>query len=191
MEPHVDKSKGTESVVTRTLWTLDPSHSEIGFRVKHLMLTNVKGVFKEYGAEISTNGNDFSTAEINFWLNPNSIDTRDEKRDTHLRSSDFFDYEHFNKITFKSTSIEKTKGDLFKMNGVLTIKGIGKPVSFEVEYGGIIKDPWGAEKAGFNISGKVNRKDWGLNWNVVLESGGFLVGDDVSINCEVELVKQV
>lgn len=191
MEPSVNISKGTESVVTRTLWSIDPSHSEIGFKIRHLMLTNVKGLFKEYGAEISTDGNDFFSAEVNFWANPNSISTNDDKRDTHLRSSDFFDYEHFNKISFKSTSIEKTNNDLFRMNGELTIRGISKLISLNVEFGGIMKDPWGVEKAGFSITGKVNRKDWGLNWNAVLESGGFLVGDDVTINCEVQLVKQV
>src|SRR5512138_8228 len=126
MEPSVNNSKGTESVVTRTIWTLDPSHSEVGFRIRHLMISNVKGIYKEYGAEIYTEGNDFSTAEVNFWINPNSIDTNDEKRDSHLRSSDFFDFEHYNKISFKSTSIEKTNNDLFKMQGDLTIKGITK-----------------------------------------------------------------
>ena len=177
-------------MATKTKWTIDPSHSEIAFKVKHLMIVNVKGVFTEYNASIYTNGDDFTTAEFDFWMNPNSLKTNDEKRDAHLRSADFFDTEHHKEITFRSNTIEKTGEDEYELWGDLTIKGITKKIKLNVEFGGIQKDPWGGERAGFTITGKVNRKDWELNWNAVLESGGVLVGDNVNIACEVELVKQ-
>jgi len=175
---------------TKTKWTIDPSHSEIAFKVKHLMIVNVKGVFTEYNASIYTNDDDFTTAEFDFWMNPNSLKTNDEKRDAHLRSADFFDTEHHKEITFRSNTIEKTGEDEYELWGDLTIKGITKKIKLNAEFGGIQKDPWGGERAGFTITGKVNRKDWELNWNAVLESGGVLVGDNVNIACEVELVKQ-
>jgi polyisoprenoid-binding protein YceI len=177
-------------MATKTKWTIDPSHSEIAFKVKHLMIVNVKGVFTEYNASIYTSDDDFTTAEFDFWMNPNSLKTKDEKRDAHLRSSDFFDVEHHKEITFRSNTIEKKGGDKYELWGDLTIKGITKKIKLDVEFGGIQKDPWGGERAGFTITGKVNRKDWELNWNAVLEGGGVLVGDNVNIACEVELVKQ-
>lgn len=177
-------------MATKTKWTIDPSHSEIAFKVKHLMIVNVKGVFTEYNASIYTIDDDFTTAEFDFWMNPNSLKTNDEKRDAHLRSADFFDTEHHKEITFRSNTIEKTGEDEYELWGDLTIKGISKKIKLNVEFGGIQKDPWGGERAGFAITGKVNRKDWELNWNAVLESGGVLVGDNVNIACEVELVKQ-
>ncbi len=177
-------------MATKTKWVIDPTHSEIAFRVKHLMIVNVKGVFTEYNASIYTTGDDFMTADIDFWMNPNSLKTNDEKRDAHLRSSDFFDVEHHKEITFTSNTIEKIEGqDNYELWGELTIKGITKKIRLEVEFGGVVKDPWGSERAGFAINGKVNRKDWELNWNTVLEGGGVLVGDMVTIACEVEVVK--
>ena len=174
-----------------TKWVLDPEHSEIGFKVKHLMISNVKGVFNEYEANVVTTGDDFLTAEIDFWLNPASLETNAENRNTHLKSADFFDVEHHKEITFVSDTIEPVDNDgSYELWGNLTIKGITKKIKLDVEFGGVVKDPWGAEKAGFEIHGQVNRKDWGLNWNTALESGGFLVGDKVTINCEIELLKQ-
>jgi polyisoprenoid-binding protein YceI len=177
-------------MATKTKWVIDPAHSEIAFKVKHLMIVNVKGVFTEYNASIYTTGEDFMTAEVDFWMNPNSLKTNDEKRDAHLRSSDFFDVEHHKEITFTSNTIEKDGDDKYELWGNLTIKGITKKIKLEVEFGGIQKDPWGNQIAGFSINGKVNRKDWELNWNTVLESGGVLVGDMVTIACEVELKKE-
>jgi len=177
-------------MATKTKWVIDPAHSEIAFKVKHLMIVNVKGVFTEYNASIYTTGEDFMTAEVDFWLNPDSLKTNDEKRDQHLRSSDFFDVAHHKEITFRSDTIEKDKDDKYEVWGNLTIKGITKKIKLEVEFGGIQKDPWGNEIAGLTINGKVNRKDWELNWNTVLESGGVLVGDMVTIACEVELKKE-
>lgn len=174
-----------------TKWVLDPEHSEIGFKVKHLMISNVKGVFNEYSADVVTTGDDFLTAEIDFWMNPASLETNTENRNTHLKSADFFDVEHHKEITFVSDTIEPVDNDgSYELWGNLTIKGISKKIKLDVEFGGVVKDPWGAEKAGFEIHGTINRKDWGLNWNTALESGGFLVGDKVTINCEIELLKQ-
>jgi polyisoprenoid-binding protein YceI len=179
----------TEKVTTK--WGIDPMHSEIGFKVKHLMFTNVRGSFKEYEANIVTTGDDFMTAEIDFWLNPASITTGDEKRDGHLKSGDFFDVENFKEINFVGNTYEKVDNDgSYNLYGDLTIKGIKKQVKLQVEFGGVIKDPWGNEKAVFNINGKINRKDWGLNWNAALETGGVLVSEDVWINCEIQLAKQ-
>jgi polyisoprenoid-binding protein YceI len=177
-------------MATKTKWIIDPSHTEIAFKVKHLMIVNVKGIFTEYNGSIYTTGDDFMTAEVDFWMNPDSLDTKDEKRDAHLRSSDFFDLAHHKEITFTSNTIEKVDGDgSYELWGDLTIKGITKKIKLDVEFGGVVKDPWGAEKAGFSINGKISRKDWELNWNSALESGGVLVGDTVSISCEIELLK--
>jgi polyisoprenoid-binding protein YceI len=172
-------------------WIIDPAHSEIGFRVKHLMITNVKGIFKEFDANIYTTGENFMTSEIDFWLNPASVNTGDPKRDEHIRSSDFFDVENHKQISFMGNTYEQVDGDgSYTLYGDLTIKGIKKQVKLDVEFGGVMKDPWGNEKAGFSINGKINRKDWGLNWNAALEAGGVLVSEEVTISCEVQLVKQ-
>lgn len=174
----------------KTTWVIDPTHSEIAFKVKHLMITNVKGVFKEFNGTVHTAGNDFVTSEINFSMNAASIDTGTADRDGHLKSADFFDAENHKEIVFKGTSTEKKDDENYILHGDLTIRGISKPVSLEVEFAGLMKDPWGNEKAGFSINGKINRKDWGLNWNAALETGGVLVSDEVKINCEVQLLKQ-
>jgi polyisoprenoid-binding protein YceI len=181
----------TKEEPTKIKWVLDPVHSEIAFKVKHLMITNVKGDFKEFDASIYTTGEDFMTSEIDFWMNPASINTGDSKRDEHLKSPDFFDAENFKQISFTGNTYEKVDNDgSYILYGDLTIKGIKKQVKLDVEFGGVVKDPWGNEKAGFSVNGKINRKDWGLNWNAALEAGGVLVSDDVIINCEIQLVKQ-
>ena len=177
--------------LVKTKWGLDVVHSEIAFKVKHLMITNVKGTFKEFDASIYTTGEDFMTSEIDFWLNPASIDTGAADRDAHLRSADFFDVENHKQITFIGNTYEKVDNDgSYTLYGDLTIKGITKQIKLDVEFGGVMKDPWGNEKAGFTINGKINRKDWGLNWNAALEAGGVLVGDEIKISCDVELIKQ-
>ena len=155
------------------------------------MISTVRGVFREFGATVNTNTDNFVSAKIDFWMNPFSVDTNEEKRDGHLKSSDFFDVGKFEKITFISDSFEKSgEINLFKLSGNLTIKGITKKILLDAEFGGIIKDPYGNEKAGFSVNGKISRKDWGLNWNTLLETGGVMVSDEVIINCEVELLKQ-
>jgi len=181
----------SQEISAKTKWVLDPLHSEIGFKVKHLMFTNVKGTFKEYDASIYVTDDDFTTAEIDVWINSASIDTGNNQRDTHLRSADFFDVEKFKEINFTGNSFIKVgDGDNYKLYGELTMKGIKKQIQLNVELGGLVKDPFGTEKALFSINGKINRKDWGLNWNAALETGGVLVSEDVWINCEVQLVKQ-
>jgi polyisoprenoid-binding protein YceI len=178
------------SVITsaRTKWVLDPSHSELLFKVKHLMISNVKGEFQKFNAEIS--GDDFFTSKINVMIDASSISTNNEQRDVHLKSADFFDVENHRELSFKSTSFKQIADDEYQLNGLLTIKGISKEVSLEVEFGGINKDPWGNEKAGFSFKGKINRKDWGLNWNAALETGGVLVSDEVKISGEIQFAKQ-
>ena len=170
-------------------WVLDPSHSEVTFKVKHLMISNVKGEFKTVSATID--GEDFSHSKIKASLEAASVYTNNEDRDKHLKSADFFDADHYQELTFEGTSFEKTDDDDYKLTGFLTIKGVRKEVTLDVEFGGINKDPWGNEKAGFSLEGKINRKDWGLNWNAALETGGVLVSDDVKIQAELQFVKQV
>ena len=177
-------------MAAKTTWVIDPAHTEISFKVKHLMISNVKGLFSEFSGQVFTEGDDFSNAEISFQINPASISTGATDRDGHLKSSDFFDVENFKEITFTSGKLSETGKDEFVLSGNLKIKEVTKPISLEAEFGGLMTDPWGNEKAGFTLSGKLNRKDFGLTWNAALEAGGVLVGDDVRITCDVELLKQ-
>lgn len=171
-----------------TKWAIDPTHSEIGFKVKHMMFTNVSGKFTNYEGTISTDDDNFENASIEFSAETNSIDTNNTDRDNHLKSADFFDVENHPKLTFKATSFTKS-GDDYELSGDLTIKDITKSVTFPAEFSGLMKDPWGNTKAGLNINGKINRKDWGLNWNSALETGGVLVSEEVRLNIELQLVK--
>ena len=181
----------TSEISVKTKWVMDPLHSEIGFKVKHLMFTNVKGSFREYDASIYITNDDFTTAEIDIWIDPASINTHNEQRDAHLKSADFFDVEKFKEINFiGNTFIKLDEEDNYALYGELTMKGIKKQIKLDVEMAGVIKDPFGTEKALFSVRGKINRKDWGLNWNAALETGGVLVSDEVWINCEVQLIKQ-
>ena len=175
---------------TKTKWVIDPVHSEISFKVKHLMISNVKGTFKEFDATVYTDGDDFSTAAIEFSLKPASVDTGVADRDGHLKSPDFFDIEKYETISFKSESLTKVDDENYELSGDMTIKGITKNLKLAVEFGGVAKDPWGNSKAGFTLNGKINRKDWDLTWNSALEAGGVLVGETVNIICEVQLLKQ-
>ena len=174
-----------------TKWTLDPSHSEVGFKVRHLMITNVKGFFKSYEVNAETDGDDFTKAKISFSADVDSIDTNSEQRDGHLKSPDFFDAANHPKITFSATKYENVDNDgSYELYGDLTIRGISKPVKLDVEFGGVVKDLWGGTRAGFTINGKVDRKEWGLTWNAATEAGGVLVSDTIQISCEIQLVKQ-
>lgn len=167
---------------------LDPSHSELGFKVKHLMITNVNGKFQKFSATVE--GEDFTKSQIRVVIEAVSVDTNDPGRDGHLRGADFFDTENFPEIIFESTSLKQLHDETYELNGQLEIKGVKKNVKLDVEFGGIMKDPWGNEKAGFSVNGKISRKDWGLNWNSMLESGGVLVSDDVKIHAEVQLIRK-
>ncbi len=171
-----------------TTWKIDPTHSEIGFKVKHMMFTNVSGKFEQYDGTIVTQDDSFENAEAEFSADIKSINTGNADRDNHLRSADFFNSESNPKLTFKSKSVLRN-GDDYEMTGDLTINGVTKSVTLPVEYSGLMTDPWGNTKAGLNINGKINRKDWGLNWNSVLETGGVLVSDEVRLNVELQLVK--
>lgn len=173
---------------TAAKWVLDPAHSELVFKVKHLMISNVKGEFTRFQVDIK--GEDFTKAPIEVTIDAGSITTNDEQRDGHLRSADFFDTEAHPQINFTSTSFTSLGDDLYTLKGSLTMRGVTQPVTLDVEFGGINKDPWGNQKAGFSFTGKFNRKDWGLNWNAALEAGGVLVSDEVKIYGEVQLVKQ-
>ena len=150
------------------------------------MITNVKGEFTDFKAEIKAEGNDFENAKVKATIKGESVYTNNNDRDKHLKSEDFFNVENFEELTFEGTSFEKLDDEHYKLKGDLTIVGVTKPVALDVEFGGTAKDPWGNEKAGFSISGKINRKDWGLNWNSTLETGGVLVSDEVKIMAEVQ-----
>ena len=172
-----------------TKWTIDPTHSEIGFKVKHMMFTNVSGKFDTYEGTIETEENDFTTAKISFSAAIASIDTRNTDRDNHLKSGDFFDAENYPKLTFKGASFTKVNDHNYELTGDLTIKGVSKEVKLPVEFSGLMQDPWGNTKVGLNIEAKINRKDWGLNWNAALETGGVLVGEEVKLIIDLQLAK--
>ena len=174
----------------KTKWAIDPTHTEIGFKVKHMMFTNVSGKISEYEAVVETDGDEFSNSNISFLGDVNSITTGNADRDTHLLSPDFFDAAQFPTMSFKATSLSKVDGSDYELAGDLTLHGVTNAVKLPVEYGGLMKDPWGNIKAAFNINGKINRKDWGLTWNAALDAGGVLVSDEVRINAEIQLVKQ-
>jgi polyisoprenoid-binding protein YceI len=176
--------------MTTTKWALDPTHSEIGFKVKHMMFTNVSGNFTSFNVTAETSGDDFAGAKIEFTADTASVNTNNEQRDGHLKSGDFFDAETFPKISFSATSYKQVSGSDYELVGNLTIKDVTKSVTLNVENGGLMKDPWGNLKAGFTITGKINRNDFGLVWNAALETGGVLVSEEVKINCEIQLVKQ-
>ena len=171
-------------------WKIDPTHSEILFKVKHLMITTVTGSFKQFDLTVDTETEDFATAKkIVFTADINSIDTNNEQRDNHLKSADFFNAEEYAQLRFVGTKYE-VKGDEAKLHGELTIKGITKPLTVNVEFGGTVVDPYGQEKAGFTVNGKISRKEFGLTWNAVTEAGSVVVSDEIKIHAEVQLVKQ-
>jgi polyisoprenoid-binding protein YceI len=171
-------------------WNLDAAHSEIGFKVKHMMITNVSGSFGKFDVRTQTEGNDFSTAKIEFTADLNTITTGNNDRDNHLKSADFFDASNFSQLKFTSTRLEKKDDEHYILHGNLTIKDVTNPVKLDVEFGGIGKDPWGNEKAGFSVTGKIRRTDWNLNWNAALETGGVLVSEEVKLHAELQLIEQ-
>src|SRR4051794_27879084 len=176
------------SIGSKTTWKLDPSHTLVEFSAKHLMITTVKGRFTDVEGLIHADEKDPTKSSVEATLKAASIDTRTDQRDNHLRSGDFLDVEKFPEITFRSTRIEGSRKE-FKLTGDLTIRGVTKPVTLDVTFEGQTKDPWGGERVGFSASGKIDRRDFGLTWNVMLEAGGLTVGNDIKINIEVEAVK--
>ncbi|WP_333600853.1 YceI family protein [Flavobacterium sp.] len=176
--------------MAKATWAIDPTHSEIGFKVKHMMFTNVSGKFNLFDAVIENEDDHFETSKINFTAEVNSINTGNDDRDNHLRSADFFDVENFPKLSFKATSVQKVNEGVFHINGDLTIKDVTKNITLETEYSGLMKDPWGNTKIGLSVNGKINRKEFGLTWNAALETGGVLVGEEIKLVAEIQFVKQ-
>lgn len=166
-----------------TKWNLDPTHSEITFKVKHMMISNVKGQFKNFSAEIESEDDTFKNAKTSATIQTDSLDTNNPDRDAHLKGEEFFNAAVNPQITFETNSLND------EITGNLTINGITKPVKLEVDFGGINVDPWGNTKAGFSFEGKIKRSDFGLNWNAALEAGGVLVSDEVKIAGELQFVK--
>ena len=165
---------------------LDKSHSAVGFSVKHLMVSNVKGKFNNFDGNFSFDAKAKKLSSLSGSADAASIDTDNQKRDDHLKSPDFFEATKFPKLTFEMTKLTPLKGEKAKIAGNLTIKGVTKPVVFDAEISKIVQDPWGGSRMGISMSSKINRKDFGLNWNKALETGGFVVGDEVKMNVELE-----
>jgi len=173
-----------------TTWKIDPAHSEIQFKVKHLMLTTVTGYFRQFEGGVITEGEDFNTTtSLWFKAKADSLDTTSEQRDAHLKSPEFFDVKNFPEVSFSGTRFE-TLGENATMEGNLTIKGISKPISLEVEFAGQVVDPYGQYKAGFTFSGKLSRKEYGMLWNAVTETGGIVASDEVRLLGEVQVIRQ-
>ncbi len=173
-----------------TKWILDPTHSEVEFKIKHMMISTVTGTFGKFDATVETEGEDFKTAKVTFTVDVDSINTKNEQRDGHLKSVDFFDTANFPEFKFVATKYENADNDgSYEVYGDLTIRGITRTEKFDAEFGGVIKDPWGNTRAGITISGKINRKDFGLTWSGTTEAGSLIVSEDVKIHVALEFVK--
>ena len=170
-------------------WNLDTTHSQIQFSVRHMMISKVRGEFPKFSGSVSLDENNPASASLDISIDVSSINTREAQRDGHLKSPDFFNVEVYPNITFKSTSVKVTGSNTAVLTGDLTIRDVTKPVSLDVEFLGFAKSPWGTTNAGFTASGKINREEFGLGWNVALETGGVLVGKDIDLNIEAELIK--
>jgi len=170
-------------------WNFDLVHSDIGFWVRHLMISKVRGHFNKWSGSLEIDEAKPEASKVSIDIDASSIDTKEEQRDNHLRSVDFLDVANYPVINFESTGVQKTGDSEYTATGNLTIHGVTKPVVLGVEYAGRTKDPWGGERAGFTAKTAIDRKDWGLGWNMALEAGGFVVGDKVEIQIEAEVVK--
>jgi polyisoprenoid-binding protein YceI len=184
----MSESTTTSTTIPAGTWTLDAAHSTVGFTVRHMMVSKVRGRFSDFTAEIVTT-TDPLQSRVDATIQMASIDTGDEGRDGHLRTNDFFDIEEFPTMTFRSTGITGSGSD-YQITGDLTIRGVTKPVTFDLEYGGFGKDPWGNTRAGFTLTGTINRKDFGMAYNAVLETGGIMVGEKVSVELDIEATLQ-
>lgn len=173
-----------------TKWVLDPTHSEVHFKVRHLMVSNVTGQFRTFNATVETEGDDLSTAKVHFTAEVDSISTNNEQRDAHLKTGDFFEAEKHPQIIFDGTKLEKTGADEYTVHGTLTMRGVSNPVSFKVEHGGVMQDPWGNTRTGFSVNGKVHRKDYGVSFGLASETGGVMLSDEVTISANAEFVKE-
>ncbi|MCK9203746.1 MAG: YceI family protein [Saccharofermentanaceae bacterium] len=173
----------------KTKWVIDPMHTDIKFKVKHLVISTVTGGFDTFEGSALTDGDNFTNAQVEFSADVNSINTNQADRDKHLKSPDFFDAANHPRLTFRSTSFKNTGGSDYIMTGHLTIRGITKPVELKIDFGGIAKDPYGNIKAGFELTGKINRKEFGLVWNALTEAGGMVVADEVKLQINIELAR--
>ncbi|GGH24105.1 polyisoprenoid-binding protein [Sphingobacterium alkalisoli] len=169
-------------------WNLDKAHSEIEFKVRHMMISSVKGQFNDFDITVNSPTEDIVNAVIEVSIQTDSINTKNEQRDKHLKSPDFFDIENFKKIAFQSTEIKKVSDAEFTLVGNLTIKEVTKPTTFQVEFGGVAKDPWGNKKIGYTVTGKINREEFGLTWNAALETGGVMVSEDVKFQADIQFI---
>jgi polyisoprenoid-binding protein YceI len=179
----------TAAALPTTAWQIDPSHTEIEFSARHLMISNVKGRFSSLTGSVGYDPTEPGKVELNVEIPVATIDTRNEQRDAHLRSADFFDAENFPAMTFKGTQVEGDVSKEFQLTGQLTIRGTTRPVTLHVTAEGAGDDPWGNERLGFSATGKINRKDFGLTWNQLLETGGVAVGDEIKIIINTELMR--
>lgn len=175
---------------TLTKWAIDPMHSVIQFKAKHLVISTVSGFFKSFEGSVETEGDNFEHAKIDFSIDIDSVDTNQTQRDEHLKSADFFDAATYPHIKFHSTSFKKTGTDEYELIGNLTIKDVTKPITLAVEFGGSADDFYGNTKAGFELTGKINRKEFGLTWNGITEAGSVVVGEDIKLSINAQLVKQ-
>lgn len=175
---------------TKTTWVIDPTHSEIQFKVKHLMISTVTGQFNKFSGTVGTDGDDFTTAKVHFTAEINSISTNNEQRDAHLRSGDFFDAENHPQLIFEGDKLEKIGDENYKVHGTLTMRGTSKKIILYAELGGIAQDPWGNMRAGFTLNGKLNRKDFGISFGLLAETGGIALSDEVKIVASAQFVKQ-
>ena len=171
-------------------WVIDPAHTEVNFTVRHMMISNVRGQFQKLSGTIEFDEANPAATTVDVQIEAASVNTKEEKRDAHLKSPDFFDAAQYPYLIFKSRRVEVTDASHARLTGDLTIRDVTKEVALEVEYNGSAKSPWGTINAGFSAKTSLNRKDWGLTWNVALETGGILVGDQVNISIELEIVKQ-
>lgn len=172
-------------------WNIDNAHSEVNFTVRHMMISNVRGRFEKFSGVVEFDEQNPANSSVDVQIDASSIDTREPQRDAHLKSADFLDVEKYPLLTFKSTRVEALGTDHGRITGDLTIRGVTRPAVLDVAYSGQAKSPWGTTSAGFTATTKINRKDWGLVWNVALETGGLLVGEEIKIELELEIVKQV
>ena len=170
-------------------WQLDGAHSEIEFKVRHMMISTVKGQFKNFEVNVQNPNDDLSQAQVEVKIEVASVDTKNEQRDQHLKSSDFFDAASNQYITFHSTNIAVVDGENFKITGDLTVNQVTKSITVDAEFGGMAKDPWGNDKVGYTVTGKINRTDFGLTWNAALETGGVMVSDEVKFTADLQFIK--
>ena len=186
----MEKLMNTQAGIKTTNWSIDPLHSEVLFKIKHLVISTVTGSFTKFEGNANTMGDEFENAQINFSIDVSSIHTGQEQRDAHLKNSDFFEIEKYPAISFESSSFIKTGDSQYILTGNLTMKGVTKEITLDAEYGGTEKDNWGNTKAGFEVSGVINRKEFGVSFNALTESGGLALGENVKISANIQLARQ-